>query len=110
VEVICDRIAILDQGELVCMGNIQTLLGSPQYYFVKGREGSVEVLNKWLTNLTFQGGYWQGYLQGDPYDFLSSVKLMNGQIASLQLARPSLEEFFMQCIRQRRAELANPSA
>ena len=101
VEVICDRIALLDQGEMVCIGALHELLGTPDRYFVKGREGSVDVLQKWLQDLTFQSGYWQGYLTGDPYDFMASVKLMNGQIASLELSRPSLEEFFMQQIKHR---------
>ncbi|NJL85429.1 MAG: ABC transporter ATP-binding protein [Leptolyngbyaceae cyanobacterium SM1_1_3] len=93
VELICDRIAILDQGELVCSGSLVDLLGNPNRYFVKGRGGSLDVLKKWMSNLEFQGGYWQGYLQGEPYDFLSSVRLMGGKIATLQLSRPSLEEF-----------------
>ncbi|NEP18781.1 MAG: ABC transporter ATP-binding protein [Leptolyngbya sp. SIO4C1] len=104
VEAICDRIAILDQGELVCIGGLQELLGVPERYFVKGREGSLDILQKWVQPLTFQGGYWQGYLKGDPYDFLSSVRLMNAKIVTIQLARPSLEEFFMQQIQQRRQE------
>jgi ABC-2 type transport system ATP-binding protein len=104
VEVICDRIAILDQGELVCVGGLQELLGAPQGYLVKGREGSLDVLNKWVRDLSFQGGYWQGYLKGDPYDFMASARLMNAQIASIQLTRPSLEEFFIQKIQQRRVE------
>lgn len=106
VEVICDRIAILDQGNLVCMGDLRTLLGIPQAYFVKGREGSLDVLEKWVDQLTFQGGYWQGYLKGDPHDFLASIKLMNAQIATLQLARPSLEEFFMEQVRKTRMDKA----
>ncbi|MFE4106654.1 ABC transporter ATP-binding protein [Almyronema epifaneia] len=101
VELICDRIAILDRGELICSGSLMDLLGSPNRYFVKGRGGSLDVLKKWMTNLEFQGGYWQGYLQGEPYDFLSSVRLMGGKLATLQLSRPSLEEFFVEKIRQR---------
>ncbi|MEO0541967.1 MAG: ABC transporter ATP-binding protein [Cyanobacteria bacterium P01_A01_bin.105] len=104
VELICDRIALLDQGELVCLGALQDLLGTPDQYFVKGREGSLDVLNKWIQDLTFQGGFWQGHLRGDPHDFMASVKLMGATVASLQQARPSLEEFFMQQIRQRRRE------
>ena len=104
VEVICDRIALLDQGELVCVGSLQDLLGTPQDYFVKGREGSVDVLEKWIRNLTFQGGFWQGYLKGDPHDFMASAKLMGAKVASLQQARPTLEEFFMQQIQQRRQQ------
>jgi len=102
VEMICDRIAILDQGELICVGGIGELLGTADQYFVKGRGGSLDVLEQWLNDLDFQGGFWRGYLKGDPYDFMASVKLMNGKIVTLQLARPSLEEFFVQCIRQRR--------
>lgn len=102
VEMICDRVAILDQGELICIGNVNELLGNPNQYFVKGRGGSLDVLKKWMANLEFQGGFWQGYLQGDPYDFMASVRLMGGKIVNLQLARPTLEEFFMDQIRQRR--------
>ncbi|MEM9905270.1 MAG: ABC transporter ATP-binding protein [Cyanobacteria bacterium P01_D01_bin.44] len=105
VEVICDRIAILDQGEIVCIGGLEELLGTPDAYFVKGREGSLDVLQKWISPLSFDGGYWQGYLKGDPYDFLSSIRLMGGKISTIQLERPSLEEFFMQQIQQRRKQL-----
>ncbi len=103
VEIICDRIAILDQGELICIGDMAKLLGDPDHYFVRGRGGSLDVLKKWMLNLEFQGGFWQGRLQGDPLDFLSSVRLMGGKLVTLQLARPSLEEFFMEQISQRRA-------
>lgn len=103
VEMICDRVALLDQGELIANGTLVELLGNPNQYFVRGRGGSLDVLKKWLSDLEFQGGYWQGYLKGDPYDFISSVRLMGAKIVTLQLARPSLEEFFMAQIRQRRA-------
>ena len=103
VEMICDRIAILDQGELICIGDMAELLGTPDHYFVKGRGGSLDVLKKWMINLEFQGGFWQGHLQGEPFDFLSSVRLMGGRLVTLQLSRPTLEEFFMEQISRRRA-------
>lgn len=103
VEVICDRIAILDQGTLVCQGSLHELLGTPNAYFVKGQGGSLDVLKKWLHNLTFEGGYWQGYLSSNPHDFMASVRLMNGKLITLDLSRLSLEEFFIQQISQRRA-------
>lgn len=105
VEVICDRIAILDQGELVCVGALNELLGTVDQYLVRGRGGQLDILEQWLEGLEFQGGYWHGHIKGDPYDFLSSLKLSGGQVVSLQLARPSLEEFFMAHIRQRRHTL-----
>ncbi|MEO0351315.1 MAG: ABC transporter ATP-binding protein [Cyanobacteria bacterium P01_A01_bin.15] len=101
VEVICDRIAILDQGSLIAQGSLYDLLGAPDAYFVKGQGGSLDVLKKWLHNLTFEGGYWQGYLPGSPYDFIASVRLMNGTLITLDLSRLSLEEFFIEKINQR---------
>lgn len=103
VEVICDRIAILDEGELVCQGSLHELLGAADAYFVKGQGGSLDVIKKWLHNLTFEGGYWQGYLGGNPHDFMASLRLMNGRLITLNLSRLSLEEFFIQQIGQRRA-------
>ncbi len=102
VEVICDRIAILNQGKLICQGNLHDLLGTANAYFVKGQGGSLDVLKKWLENLTFEGGYWQGYLHGNPHDFLASVHLMNGRLITLDLRRLSLEEFFIQQLNQQK--------
>ena len=97
VERICDRVAILNQGELVCTGSIAELLGSVDTYQVKGRGGNLDVLNKWMSNIEFeQDGSWQGHLQGDPYDFLASLRLMGGQIITMNLSRLSLEEFFLE--------------
>ncbi|MEM6252080.1 MAG: ABC transporter ATP-binding protein [Cyanobacteria bacterium P01_D01_bin.156] len=103
VEVICDRIALLDQGNLVCQGSLTKLLGSPNAYSVKGQGGSLDVLKKWLQNLTFEGGYWQGYLSGNVHDFMASIRLMDARLIKLDLSRLSLEDFFIQQINQRRA-------
>jgi ABC-2 type transport system ATP-binding protein len=40
-------------------------------------------------------------LQGNPQDFIGSLRLMDAQLISLTLARPTLEEFFMEQLRQR---------
>ncbi|MEA5513774.1 ABC transporter ATP-binding protein [Nodularia sp. UHCC 0506] len=97
VEQICDRVAILSQGELICSGSLDELLGSDNTYHIKGRGGDSEVLKQWLPNLVFEGdGSWQGILQADYYDFLASLRLMRGQIISINLSRHSLEDFFMQ--------------
>ncbi|WP_315785979.1 ABC transporter ATP-binding protein [Fischerella sp. JS2] len=97
VEQICDRIAILAQGELICSGSLNELLGTYNTYQVKGQGGDWEILQKWVPNLEFvSNGYWQGDLQGDAYDFFASLNLMGGQMISMNLSRLSLEEFFMQ--------------
>jgi ABC-2 type transport system ATP-binding protein len=96
VEQICDRIAILSKGELICSDSLDELLGSENTYHVKGQGGDWEVLKKWLPNLAFEpDGSWRGTLQDDYYDFLASVRLMGGRIISMNLSRQSLEEFFI---------------
>lgn len=104
VETICDRVALLDQGDLLCVGSLDELLGTSTHYAVQGRGGNLDVLQKWLSSLEFRDGLWQGIVNGEPYDFLSSVRGMGGAIVSLKLNRPSLEAFFMKQIQQRRAE------
>lgn len=102
VETICDRVALLDQGDLLCAGTLDELLGTTASYHVSGHGGNFEVLGQWLTGLQFQKGLWHGTLKGEPYDFLSSLRGMGGKIVDLKLARPTLEEFFLERINERR--------
>jgi ABC-2 type transport system ATP-binding protein len=99
VEKICDRVAILARGELLCMGSLQELLGAADLYRVKIRNGNPDVLRRWVPDLELQDSYWQGHLKGDPQDFLASLELMDAQLVGLNLARLSLEEFFVQQLR-----------
>jgi ABC-2 type transport system ATP-binding protein len=101
VEQICDRVAILAEGELICVGSLNELLGTADTYYIKGKGGSLDVLKKRMSNLEFEDGFWEGHLRGDPYDFLASLSLMGAQIITVSLARPTLEEFFMEQLRQR---------
>jgi ABC-2 type transport system ATP-binding protein len=101
VEQICDRIAILAKGELICAGSLNELLGTENTYHVKGRGGDTEVLNKRILDLQFEpDGSWHGILQADYYDFLASLRLMGGKIITMNLTRQSLEEFFIQQIQK----------
>jgi ABC-2 type transport system ATP-binding protein len=97
VEQICDRIAILNHGELICSGSLEELLGTTDTYHVRGQGGDWDVLKKWIPNLEFDlNGCWYGELQGDYYDFMASLRLMTATVISMKLLRPSLEEFFIQ--------------
>jgi ABC-2 type transport system ATP-binding protein len=98
VEKICDRVAILARGELLCVGSLQKLLGTADLYQVKIRNGNPEVLQRWIPDLEFRENLWQGHLKGDPQDFLASLELMGAQLIGLNLARTSLEEFFVQTL------------
>ncbi len=106
VEQICDRIAILAQGELICSGSLNELLGKNNTYHVKGQGGDWEILKKWIPTLRFEpDGSWQGTLQDDYYDFLASLRLMEGKIIAMNLSRYSLEEFFIQQIERKNNSL-----
>ena len=101
VEKICDRVAILANGELICIGSLDELLGNADTYQVKGKGGNVDILKRWVKNLYFDDDFWYGQLQGEPQEFLASLRLMGAQLLAMNLARSSLEEFFMQQLQQR---------
>ena len=101
VEKVCDRIAILARGELLAMGTIDELLGRANHYQVRGQGGNLEILKQWVPALTFEGESWQGFLEGEPQEFLGSLRLMGAELLSLNLYRPSLEQFFVEELQRR---------
>ncbi|OCR02564.1 multidrug ABC transporter ATP-binding protein [Oscillatoriales cyanobacterium USR001] len=101
VEQICDRVAILAQGELISIGNLNELLGNTETYHVRGKGGHLNVLKKWVPDLELEGEIWYGHLDANPQDFLATIKVMGAQLIGMNLARPSLEEFFIQKLHQR---------
>lgn len=102
VEQICDRVAILARGELICTGSLDELLGATgKAYQVEGLGGNPEILKTWLPNLTYDNNTWHGQLQGEPEKFLEVLRQMNAQLILMQLARPSLEEFFVKQLQER---------
>ncbi|NJL02418.1 MAG: ABC transporter ATP-binding protein [Spirulinaceae cyanobacterium SM2_1_0] len=104
VEEICDRIAILAAGELLCVGAIDELLGTSNSYRVRVRGGDREAWQPWLQPLTADGDLWHGQLSGDPQAFLSTVDKAGGQLLSLDRMRLSLEDFFLQTLRDRQID------
>jgi ABC-2 type transport system ATP-binding protein len=101
VEQICDRVAILAQGEILCLGSLDELLGTSNAYRVKVKGGNPEILKTRLAKLEFREGLWQGEILGSPQDFIASLSLMDAQLVSMTLARPSLEEFFVRQLADR---------
>jgi ABC-2 type transport system ATP-binding protein len=107
VEQICDKIGILAQGEIICVGSLNDLLGKANNYRVKGEGGHLNLLKKWLPDLEIEGEIWTGNLQGEMADFLASLNLMGGKLISLNLARPTLEEFFIEKLKERGIKYSN---
>lgn len=106
VEQICDRVAILAQGEIIASGSLDELLGTQDSYQVIGRGGDPEHLQEWVNHLHFEDSRWIGQLSSDqdPQTFLEKLADINGEILELKLARISLEEFFLQELRKRGIE------
>jgi ABC-2 type transport system ATP-binding protein len=101
VERLCDRVAILAQGELLCIGSLEELLGTANTYLVRVKGGNLDVLRNRVANLKFEDGTWQGQLMGSPQDFIASLNLMSAQLVSMQLTRSSLEDFFVEQLQKR---------
>ncbi|MCU0544553.1 MAG: ABC transporter ATP-binding protein [Oscillatoriaceae cyanobacterium Prado104] len=101
VEKICDRVAILARGELICIGAIDELLGTTEVYRVQGKGGHLNILKKWIPDLEVDRDLWFGHLRGNPKDFLANLAMSGGQLIGMNLAKPSLEEFFMQQLQER---------
>lgn len=96
VEKICDRIAILAQGNLICSGSLNELLGTSNHYQVVVRGGTEAQLSPWLDNLSAENNHWHGQLDRDPQAFINYLETIDAQLINLNLARRSLEEFFLQ--------------
>ena len=96
VEQICDRIAILNAGELLCIGSLDELLGKANTYQVKGKGGNIDTLKGLVKGLVCENDNWHGELPGNPQEFIASLQSMDAQLISMSLEHISLEEFFMQ--------------
>ncbi|MGB8702752.1 MAG: multidrug ABC transporter ATP-binding protein, partial [Thermosynechococcaceae cyanobacterium] len=102
VEIICDRVAILAQGELICEGTLDELLGTEtEIYQIQGRGGNPDLLRRLIPNLDVQAEYWHGEFCGDSEDLMQTLHQSQAQLLKMDLVRPSLEDFFIQQLRQR---------
>ena len=106
VEQICDRIAILALGDLICQGSLQELLGSGDVYQVTVKGGDAQSLAPWIKNLAWEHDRWYGELKQEPELFLAFLNQIEAHLIGMHLARPSLEEFFMQELRKRDIEFS----
>jgi ABC-2 type transport system ATP-binding protein len=97
VEQICDRIAILSRGELICLGSLNELLAADTgNYQVRGTGGDLLELRRWIPNMVIEDNIWHGQLKGEPDIFIANLREMEAKLLDLHLGRPSLEDFFME--------------
>ncbi len=97
VEQVCNRVGILARGELICCGTLNELLTErDRFYYVCGRGGNSEILSRWIPDFVYHDEIWSGQINGDPHEFMGTLKLINAELISLKQGRASLEEFFME--------------
>ncbi len=102
VEVICDRVAILAQGDLICEGTLDELLGTDtEIYQIQGRGGDAEALHQRVPSLEIQGDRWHGEFRGEPEQLMHALHESQAQLLKMDLVRPTLEDFFIQQLRER---------
>jgi ABC-2 type transport system ATP-binding protein len=102
VEIICDRVASLAQGELICEGTLDDLLGTnTEIYQIQGRGGARESLQQFIPSLEVQGDRWHGEFRGAPEQLMHALHQSQAQLLKMDLVRPSLEVFFIQQLRER---------
>lgn len=102
VEIICDRVAILALGELICAGSFDQLLGTDvELYQVSGQGGDPDVLKSFVDQLEFQGQHWHGQLKGEPEALLQALSSMDAKLLHMTMVRQSLEDFFLQQLKTR---------
>ncbi len=101
VEQVCDRVALLARGEILCSGSLEELLGTEEAYHVRGRGGDRDLLASWLEDLDYETGFWSGTLKKDPQEFLAAIATAGASLFKMDLTRASLEEFFVRQMHQR---------
>jgi ABC-2 type transport system ATP-binding protein len=108
VEQICDRVAILALGELLCVGSLDEILGSNEEsyhtYHVTIKGGDPQTLKTWIPDLVLKDNCWYGQLKGNLQEFIASLEQSEARLIGASLARQSLEEFFIKQLKERGIE------
>ncbi len=105
VEAICDRVALLVKGTLICQGRLDELLSPCQTYQLRGRNGDREALGRALDTFEVvhtndEGQHWQASAKGELSDCLNAIVTAGATLDDLSFRRQSLEEFFLEQVRQ----------
>ncbi len=110
VEVICDQVALLIGGQLICQGSLDELLGETQSYQIRGRGGETDRLRALFDQFSIQGEQWIGEWQGEPEQGVIQAKEKGAQILDLTLRRQTLEEFFVAKVHEVRSQTQTPTS
>jgi ABC-2 type transport system ATP-binding protein len=93
VEVLCDRVGLLVQGDLVSCGTLDELLGTEEGYLAEVRGADPAQLASLLANAEQRGDRLTGRLKVTPEVLLSRLP-EGARLLELKLERRSLEDYF----------------
>ncbi len=110
VEAICDRVALLIKGQLVCEGHLDDILTVSQTYYVKGMGGQTEQFREQLIHFQQQGDQWQGEWHGSVTECTQMIEKAQATLLQLQLQRQSLEDFFVSKVHAIQGDKAGESS
>ena len=95
VQQLCDRVAIIKEGEIVSVKNINSLKNDTyKKFFITGKNlnnGKFEIPG--VTNLIQQDNHTSFFFKGDVNDIIKILSALN--ISDISIAEPTLEEIFM---------------
>lgn len=108
VELICDKIAILDEGEIIEQGSVKELLQTDSGYEVSIRNISdnlIQKLNKSdeFSLKTSESNIIVSCPKSSLYDLIELVKNSTGEIYSVNPLKISLEELFVSLVKDKGA-------
>lgn len=107
VEQICDRVALLDRGELLCAGTLAELLPQRDQYYVAGVGVLPTELQAEFSQWQQEGESWSGQFVGEnPQALLAKLQSYPVKLTTFTPQRQSLEDFFVGQIQARSAEPA----
>ncbi len=98
VEMLCDRVGILVQGNLVAQGTLTELLGSEEHVHVTFRVADPSVFSAIVHPLRVTGLQAEGILAVSVENFLQTLTQANGLLLELKHERPNLEAYFLACV------------
>ncbi len=103
VEMVCDRVGIMNKGKLVTVGKLDDLLKVGEVEIVvEGVEGNLDALEKIASRLHKRDGTYLLYVDGEEkaQEVLDFVVKNKGRVLSMVPLRRSLEELFVEIVKE----------
>lgn len=114
VESVCDRIAVLDRGHVIASGSIDEVLGSFALrvrFATLPTNGVKTLVQQYSAETADSSSYlFRGIDESDVPDFIQRMVYAGARLRSVETVRSSLEERFLQLLKDERVDSNNSFA